>query len=120
MRPEIAGLWIDALESGNYAQGRGALNTDGEFCCLGVLCDIAADLGIVERSTREGPFNRVQYDGISTVVPHRVMTWAGLKSEVGDYVEGDNFGNYLANDNDYREKSFAEIAKIISENVDRL
>lgn len=119
MRPEIAGLWIDALESGKYPQGRGALNTDGKFCCLGVLSDLAADLGIVTRSTREGSL-RVQYDGISTVVPDRVMTWAGLKSEVGDYVDGDNFGNYLANDNDFREKSFAEIAKIISENVDRL
>lgn len=120
MRPEIAGLWIDALESGNYPQGRGALNIDGKFCCLGVLCDIAADLGIVERGTPAEPFHRVRYGNASTVVPREVMTWAGLESEVGDYVNGGSTGDYLANDNDERGKSFAEIAKIISENVDRL
>ena len=31
---------LDALRSGNYKQGRGALRTeDDEYCCLGVMCD---------------------------------------------------------------------------------
>lgn len=33
--------WVDALRSGRYEQGHKVLsNRDGEFCCLGVLCDI--------------------------------------------------------------------------------
>lgn len=47
-------LWLEALESGQYVQGVGALRTarspnpddnlDG-FCCLGVLCDLATKDG---------------------------------------------------------------------------
>lgn len=46
MNKEIKERWIEALESGKYPQGRGALRrtrpnaSADEFCCLGVLCDI--------------------------------------------------------------------------------
>jgi hypothetical protein len=33
--------WIAALRSGNYVQGTGALNCNDNFCCLGVLCEVA-------------------------------------------------------------------------------
>lgn len=34
--------WIKALRSGKYKQGKKALRTsNNEFCCLGVLCDVA-------------------------------------------------------------------------------
>lgn len=33
--------WTDALRSGEYPQGRGALRTPGGYCCLGVWCDLA-------------------------------------------------------------------------------
>ena len=43
MNPEIKAKWVAALRSGKYTQGRGALRrTNGEMCCLGVLCDILA------------------------------------------------------------------------------
>ena len=32
--------WLEALRSGKYKQGRRFLRNNGEFCCLGVLCDI--------------------------------------------------------------------------------
>ncbi len=32
--------WAQALESGEYKQGRGELRADGKHCCLGVLCDL--------------------------------------------------------------------------------
>jgi hypothetical protein len=36
--------WIKALRSGEYPQGYGKLHSsEGKFCCLGVLCDIALD-----------------------------------------------------------------------------
>jgi len=35
--------WTAALRSGKYKQGQGYLKDDGEYCCLGVLCEIHPD-----------------------------------------------------------------------------
>jgi hypothetical protein len=35
--------WVEALRSGEYEQGAGALRNGDKFCCLGVLCDILTD-----------------------------------------------------------------------------
>lgn len=44
-REELRVLWIAALRSGEYRQGKGCLKTtDGAYCCLGVLCQIAGIL----------------------------------------------------------------------------
>ena len=41
MDKKIANMWIKALESGDYKQGKCALRNDNDcFCCLGVLCDL--------------------------------------------------------------------------------
>jgi hypothetical protein len=41
MKPDLKAKWIDALRSGNYEQGTGDLRSrSGQFCCLGVLCDV--------------------------------------------------------------------------------
>lgn len=32
--------WATALRSGEYEQGRGYLRNNGEYCCLGVACDL--------------------------------------------------------------------------------
>lgn len=32
--------WVQALRSGEYEQGVGALKSGGKFCCLGVACEI--------------------------------------------------------------------------------
>lgn len=38
MNAELKAKWIEALRSGEYAQGKGALlNYDGELCCIGVF-----------------------------------------------------------------------------------
>jgi hypothetical protein len=44
MKPEIKKMWLEALRSGQYKQGGGALRPHGgnEFCCLGVLCNLHA------------------------------------------------------------------------------
>lgn len=48
MKPEIKARWVENLRSGKYEQGRGVLRKDSEYCCLGVLCEMAAEEGIVE------------------------------------------------------------------------
>ena len=47
MNPEVKQLWLDALRSGKYEQGKLMLRpTDNSYCCLGVLCEIAQESGI--------------------------------------------------------------------------
>ena len=60
MNPEIKERWVKALKSGDYKQGAEVLArrdpVEGEtfYCCLGVLCDIAAgeDVAVVEPEGR--------------------------------------------------------------------
>lgn len=40
MNPELKAKWLEALRSGNYNQGKHHLRVGGNFCCLGVLCDL--------------------------------------------------------------------------------
>lgn len=44
---QVYALWIKALRSGDYEQTDGQLKNEysNSFCCLGVLCDLAAKDG---------------------------------------------------------------------------
>ena len=41
MNQEIKKKWVEALLSGKYKQGFGALCWQGKYCCLGVLREVA-------------------------------------------------------------------------------
>lgn len=41
MKPELKRKWVAALRSGKYKQGTGELFYRDEYCCLGVLCEVA-------------------------------------------------------------------------------
>lgn len=85
MNAEIKAQWVAALRSGEYRQGRSQLRTetpDGHrYCCLGVLCDLAAKAGIGHW------FDNVFYktdvdthyseDYSATIPPEFVWKWAG-------------------------------------------
>lgn len=45
--------WIEALESGKYPQGRFFLKNRGQYCCLGVLCEVA---GIPKEERPDGTY----------------------------------------------------------------
>lgn len=76
MNEDVKKLWTDALDSGKYKQGQGNLRTDNEYCCLGVLCELAAQRDICNR-VRHDDGNFV-YDGKVGFLPASVMNWAGL------------------------------------------
>ena len=40
-RDELLRKWVEALESGKYAQAKYALRRDDFYCCLGVVCDLS-------------------------------------------------------------------------------
>lgn len=76
MNARIKKLWIKALRSGKYKQGKGELRpTPDTFCCLGVLCDLHS-------RTKEGKEWEVngayEYAHVRGTLPIEVSEWAGL------------------------------------------
>ncbi len=47
MNAEIKKLWIEDLRAHPDMQGRGKLMINGKSCCLGRLCLLAVDAGII-------------------------------------------------------------------------
>lgn len=100
MRAEVKKAWVDALRSGKYKQGRGALRSGGnEYCCLGVLIDV---LGI----DWYPPSDSVMGDSYSI---EDSFTYEPKLHPL------DSSTLIMMNDED--EMSFAEIADYIEENA---
>ncbi len=76
MNQEVKRLWLEALRSGVFPQGTGALQNSGQFCCLGVLCELAVKNRIIPPPNVEG-----YYDGELTYLPTSVKNWAGLSTD---------------------------------------
>lgn len=87
MNPEIKKDWVEALRSGEYAQGKCSLRTDDEFCCLGVLSDLYCKATgyspSVKIAHRDGPTGALakqySYFDIVGTLPEAVADWAGLQ-----------------------------------------
>jgi hypothetical protein len=98
MNPEVKKRWLEALRSGEYAQTTGKLHRFAAdvfepseippgYCCLGVLCDLAAKDGLIETRTSK-TWSDVEEFGIfeadedysTATLPVVVQMWAGLDS----------------------------------------
>jgi hypothetical protein len=119
VNPTIKSRWVEKLRSGTIKQIRGRLNDGTGMCCLGVLCEIAADEGIVK------PIRDI--DGIdyyepnsgfvaSLQLPSRVLEWSGLQHDEGAAVAIGNYRVTLATHND-DGRSFSEIADAIEQQL---
>ncbi len=101
MNKEIKERWIKALNSGEYKQGTTFLNGPNGYCCLGVLCDLAAKDGLGEW---EGVYGSKTFISSSWNLPSMVNEWAG-------YINGLVVAELMGlNDSDV---PFTEIAKVI-------
>lgn len=123
MKPEIKKLWVEALRSGKYKQGRGYLHTnygdDHAYCCLGVLAEIAITNGVsvsVDSRSLDGRESCWEYGDCVEFLPETIAEWANLTT-TGEYTyvidEGDHAGavvsTTLADEND-QGASFDELA----------
>lgn len=111
MNKDIKKRWLDALRSGKYKQGVGALRKRGyKFCCLGVLCDI------VKPSSWTICRGTICYQmGNSTGLPPKeVLEVCGI---VDDFFGFDGIGFRLTTMNDSENKTFNEIADFIEEKI---
>lgn len=127
MDSEIKERWVAKLRSGGYTQGTGKLNSDGKYCCLGVLCEIAVEDGIVIKTDAVTDTGTGRYiskvdtsDYEVSVLPFAVKNWAGLPDtnpEV-EFFNADGFPEdmTLAELND-SGKTFEEIANLIEESL---
>lgn len=105
MKKEVAEKWTEALRSGKYEQGRGALCQDKKsggraFCCLGVLCDLyaqehpAAGWSPEPHASNDTPFycdlarvGDIRSDaGEVEELPQCVQDWAGVETNYGRLV----------------------------------
>lgn len=115
MNIEVKKIWVEALRSGKYKQGRRKLHVvdapcgEHTYCCLGVLCELAEKSGICSMSINEGTYG---YDGATTLLPNSVMEWAGLNYAGGELNKDGEFTS-LVKLNDFKEMDFVSIADII-------
>ena len=120
MNKEKLKLWLDALRSGEYQQGKGHLaNIDEErsesYCCLGVACEVAIKdgLGLIKNI---GPRNVINY-GLareSGFLPNEVQQWLGHDegNVMVDFTDGESHTReeHVAFLNDSGKWTFEQIA----------
>lgn len=104
---EFKDKWIAALRSGEYKQGRTALENNGVFCCLGVACKIS-DVPTLEYDEETGQHLEIEWIPENTSIPNILIG----ASEVAEKLSVMNDGNY-----ETPTHSFAEIADYIEENL---
>jgi hypothetical protein len=141
MNQEVKDKWLSALRSDKYKQTTGLLNHNDEgFCCLGVLCEIAVEDGVIEKVGNGSPDHieprpsevigyadqypngarYTQYD----ILPNKVKEWAGLDSQ-NPYVTYSHdpddphaVDNWPISDlNDDFKLNFKKIADVIEEQL---
>lgn len=122
MNKELAIKWVAELRSGKWPQGRGFLNHEGRFCCLGVLCEIMVEEGLADRyqvGSHTVTYWEKGMQGDETWTAYPVPSLQKLAAvdpgpnETGFTVtyKGQRVDVYVLNDR--HRLSFAEIADII-------
>jgi hypothetical protein len=101
--------WLTALRSGEYKQGKHFLrDSEDNFCCMGVLCDIVDPNAWVEGGVtgRYGYSDEANRGYPPSEIANMLVDTAGGKIIM-----------LLANMNDQGRKSFAEIADFLEGNL---
>lgn len=124
MNPEIKAEWVKRLKSRKYKKGTSVLyNADtNKYCCLGVLCEMAVDAGVVKKTIRKKPVGvnecLVGYyeGGGGGELPVKVRKWAGLKNASPTVIyQGEETSLIHINDN--TTNTFGQIANIIEKRL---
>jgi hypothetical protein len=106
MNPDIKAKWVAALRSGEYKQGTGSLrNSQNEYCCLGVLCEVAVEEGLIPPATLLGEGDYYGYNEHISFLPSSLSKGFNLHQT-----------HDLIRLNDEEKWSFANIADYIEKN----
>lgn len=112
---EVIRKWVQALRSGEYKQGKDMLKgSDGCFCCLGVLCDLAVKEDVIaSRETDKDGYTFFGRENEEYVLPSDVVDWVGLDSDNPDISDTNGKRDAITFWNDTVGKSFIELADMI-------
>lgn len=118
MNKERVKLLADALRSGKYDQGSGALKGKRGYCCLGVACDVyMKETGKGE--WREGEYITYKQPFVASggirhfdFPPHEVVEWFGFERHNPVLIKKPPHGETAAEVNDNGVYSFNEIADL--------
>lgn len=102
--------WVEALESGEFQQGKYCLTSGSEHCCLGVACVVAMRNGVA--LDVEVVADGTHYGGQSATLPVQVRDWLGLRTHDSHFVTENNEKEQLTALND-KGATFAELAALI-------
>jgi hypothetical protein len=109
MNKRVKKLWIKALTSGKYKQGKHRLKTGEEMCCLGVLCDVYRK----EKKLGSDKFwGKKQLDWVAAP-DNKICEWAGIKNPN----KAVHMGMSLAYLNDNSDYTFDQIAEVIKKKL---
>lgn len=135
---QVRAEWVKWLRSGRLPQGKrklcsievvegnyGGQSYQASLCCLGVLCEIAAEVGIVTATLHDqGSYDypaepHVAYADASgalgtSVLTDTVASWAGI-TNAGDMYESVHNCNAVTGLNDTQEWDFPRIADLIEQ-----
>jgi hypothetical protein len=127
---EVKDQWVAALRSGEYKQGKGVLHRkvggEDQFCCLGVLCDLAVKAGVttVDASDDYNLIYGPEDDRNTAYPPADVVEWAGLKSanpyvpfEHEEWPDQKTAPLTALNDSGPLAQTFNDIADVIEEHL---
>jgi|SRR5688500_13133770 len=73
-------LWVTALRSGVYEQGKESLRKGGKYCCLGVACEVAVAAG-VPLTMKNTLGDATSYNGRLSYLPDAVTQWLGVECD---------------------------------------
>lgn len=115
MDERIKQKWIERLRSGEIQQTKGVLGRgDGSRCCLGVLCDVAVEEGVISPPEID-EWGHAIYTKTekreATVLPETVRIWSRLESR--DPLLGVASAAHYNDDG----ASFEQIADLIQEHL---
>lgn len=135
LKPEIKTRWVEALRSGEYRQGRNVLRHQSSagvtHCCLGVLCEIALEDGIVTRISDDASngtaiwTDSAGYQLSALPTSPAVVEWAlgsfdrdaGVNTVSNLTLVLADGSHTLTGINDAGKHTFAEIADLIEEQL---
>jgi len=105
-------LWIDALRSGEFKQGRGALEWRGCNCPVGVAYRVAMRNGLTIQV--EDVHGLIVFDGGALFGSLLLWDWFGLPYQ-GSIISWRGMGLNIMNLNDNERLSFAQIADLMEQ-----
>lgn len=110
-------LWIQALRSGEFAQGVGYLNSGDTYCCLGVACEV---LGFEKQPNSEGIGYVLYFRNYTSTYPGDDIATASLPAEDFAAMFGVSLGKATRMTeagitmNDNEGKTFPQIARYMA------